>query len=215
MQWSNLALFLTVELPAKLSASDMRIKMKLRTLGLMSVGLLLSQVALNANAIAHATSKFSTFEVKITQGDLLSNKVFSGKIVYDDDFLTDTGFEILSLGSGLESVTFDYVGSDLTTPVSYTASDDVGSPRFPQVGFSKGTLEGLLDGLLYEVEISPTLFFFFDGKFFGTDETSTGKFNNGTVTYAPPLSVPDPSSVIGFALLGFFGVLNLSRRKLQ
>ena len=186
--------------------------LRTRSLGLIGIGLLLGTAGFNADNSADAASITADVTVEIFDGDLLSGETFFGTLVYDDSFLTGSGFEILSFGSGLESFEFTYVGTDLTTPVTYTASDDVNFPNFPELGFTDGGLSGLIDGLLYEVEVSPDLSFFFDGQLFGTDQISTGSFNNGTVTYTVA-SVPEPASILATVAVGLFGVASCKRRQ--
>ena len=186
--------------------------LRMRSLGFISVGLLLGTAGFNANNSASAASITADITVEIFDGDLLSGETFFGTLVYDDSFLTGDGFEVLSIGSGLESFEFTYVGDDLTTPFTYTASDDVDFPDFPELGFTDGGLSGLVDGLLYEVSVSPDLSFFFDGQLFGTDQFSTGSFNNGTVTYTVA-SVPEPTSILATMAVGLLGVASCKRQR--
>ena len=157
---------------------------------------------------APVTAALLTTEVKveITDGDLFLGESFFGELVYDDSFLTGSGFEILSVGSGLESFKFKYVGADLTTPFTYTAFDDIDYPDFPKLGFTDGMLLGLIDGLLYQVAVSPDISFFFEGQRFGSDEFSTGRFNDGVVTYKAA-SVPEPVSIVGTVAVSLLGLV--------
>ena len=188
--------------------------LKMRSLGFMGIGMLMGAATFNLKEPALAALITTEFMVEITAGDLFPDESFLGSLVYDDSFLTGSGFEVLSIDSGLESLEFTYVGADLTTPVTYTAFDDIVYPRSPQLGFTDGQLSGLVDGLLYEVEVSSDVRFFFDGQFFGTDEFSTGRFNDGKVTYKTA-SVPEPISVLGIVAVGSFGLLSLPRIRSQ
>lgn len=186
----------------------MRFAMKLSSL--LGAGFLLSTVTFNVNANARAALITTDVEVEIVEGDLFLGESFFGTLVYDDSFLTGSGFELLALDSGLESFEFTYVGADLATPFTYTAADEIDFPDFPQLGFTDGELSGLIDGLLYETEISPDASFFFDGQFFGTDEFVTGSFNDGAVTYTTA-SVPEPVAIAGLAAIALLGMNNRRR----
>ncbi|MGF1521155.1 MAG: PEP-CTERM sorting domain-containing protein [Leptolyngbyaceae cyanobacterium] len=183
-----------------------------RSLRLMGVSLLSGAAVLGTDAPVRAASIAADITVEIVDGDLLSGETFFGTLTYDDSFLTGSGFEVLTVDSGLEAFEFTYVGPDLETPAVYSLSDDVGFPDFPELGFTDGTLTGLIDGLLYEAAISSDASFFFDGQFFGTDEFSTGSFNDGSVTYTVA-TVPEPVSAFGTAIIGILGFLGYRRRR--
>ncbi|MEL7502446.1 MAG: PEP-CTERM sorting domain-containing protein [Cyanobacteria bacterium J06554_6] len=183
--------------------------LKVQRLGWAGGGLLLGAVAIAIPVEAAIISKH--VEVKITDGDLYPDESFFGTLTYDDSFLTGMGYEELSVGMGLESFDFTYVGSDLMTPTTYTLFDDIDYPDFPKLGFTDGMLTGFLDGLLYEASVSDDVSFFFDGQFFGTDEFSTGRYNDGKVFYTA--SVPEPATVLGLLALGGFGIVSQRRRR--
>ncbi|MEL6382948.1 MAG: PEP-CTERM sorting domain-containing protein [Cyanobacteria bacterium J06626_18] len=185
---------------------------RVRSLQLIGVSLLSGVAVLGVRTPVEAASITADVTVEIVDGDLLPGETFFGTLTYDDSFLTGSGFEILTVGAGLEAFEFTYVGPDLETPAVYTLSDEVDFPAFPELGFTDGGLTGLVDGLLYEAEISSDASFFFDGQFFGTDEFSTGSFNDGSVTYAVA-AVPEPASILGMAAVGLLGLLNYRRRR--
>ncbi|MEM1239276.1 MAG: hypothetical protein AAGI45_05495 [Cyanobacteria bacterium P01_H01_bin.26] len=151
------------------------------------------------------------FSVDIVNGDFLVGDTFFGQLTYKDDDLSGVGTELVDLSSGLLSLSFDYVAADLSTPATYTEVDDDADSGFPLVVFE----DGELTGLNYAAAITPELTFQFRaepiGKFgFFTDDFATFATNTGTLTFAEPTPVNEPSIVV--ALLAITG-LGLRRRR--
>ena len=155
-------------------------------------------------ASASAAQFQTNFLVDIISGDFLVGDTFTGQVTYDDDLLSGTGLELIDPNSGLLSLTFDYVAADLNTATIYTESDDDISSGFPLAIFQ----DGALVGLDYSVAIAPGLSFQFreeplgSGEFgFFTDNFSTFEFNTGTVAFAEPTSVPEPTVIFGLVAI--------------
>ena len=187
-----------------------------QTVAIASIGALLGSVSLSS-APAKAAQFAADFSVDIIGGDFLVGDTFSGQLVYEDDFLTGVGTELLDLSSGLLSLDFTYVGEDLMTPVNYTEADDDIGGGFPIVTFQ----DGELTGLDYSVSIAPSIAFQFveeplgSGNFvFLTDDFTTFQVNTGTVTFSAPTpqptSVPEPAALAG--LVAMAGITILRRR---
>ena len=146
-------------------------------------------------------AKFATaFSVDITEGDFLVGETFSGQVTYDDSQLNGMGTELVDINTGLDSLIFNFVGPDLTTPATYTAADDATGNGFPTAIFE----DGMLAGLNYSAEVSSDIAFQFLEEPFGsgeyvffTDDFSTFAFNTGTVSFAAPKPVPEPGLALG------------------
>ena len=151
------------------------------------------------------------FSVDIVDGDFLVGDTFFGQLTYKDDGLSGVGTELVDLSSGLLSLSFDYVAADLSTPTTYTEADDDVNSGFPLAVFE----DGELTGLDFSAAIAPDLIFQFReepiGEFgFFTDDFSTFATNTGTLAFAKPTPVNEPSIVV--ALLAITG-LGLRRRR--
>ena len=157
-------------------------------------------------AAANAATFATDFSVSIDSGVFLVGETFGGQLTYEDSLLSGTGTELLDPNTGLLSLSFDYVGADLSTPVTYTETDDDISSGFPLAIFE----DGQLTGLDYSVSITPDLTFQFreeplgSGDFgFFTDNFSTFEFNTGTIAFGDPVPVPvpEPSILAGLVIL--------------
>ncbi|MEO0535329.1 MAG: hypothetical protein AAF215_15840 [Cyanobacteria bacterium P01_A01_bin.123] len=176
---------------------------RLKAIAIANVGALLGSVSIGV-ASANGAQFSADFSVDIVSGDFLLGETFLGQVIYDDQFLTGVGTELIDLASGLVSLDFTYVGADLTTPVTYTEADDDISAGFPLATFQDGELAGLD----YSVSITPNLAFQFreeplgSGNFeFFTDDFATFQTNTGTVAFAEPNPVTEPTAVPEPALL--------------
>ncbi|MFG6101685.1 hypothetical protein U2F10_05495 [Leptothoe sp. EHU-05/26/07-4] len=157
-----------------------------------------------STAPAYAARFQTNFFVDIVSGDFLVGDTFSGQVTYDDSLLSGIGLEQVAPDFGLISLTFDYVGSDLSTAVTYSKGDDDTDSGFPLAIFQDGELVGLD----YSVAIASDLSFQFreeplgSGDFgFFTDNFSTFELNTGTVTFAEPMPVSEPAMVAGLVTL--------------
>lgn len=183
-----------------------------QTAAIATVSALMGSMSLGV-ASANAARFAADFSVDITSGDFLVGETFSGQVVYDDQFITGVGTELVDLASGLISLDFTYVDSDLTTPVTYTEADDDIAAGFPVVTFQNGELAGLD----YSVAITPDLAFqFFEDPFgsgefvFLTDDFATFEGNTGTIAFAEPTPVPEPALLTG--LMAAAGITVLRRQ---
>jgi len=181
-----------------------------RALAIASVSAILGSITLGA-VPANAAQFSAGFSVEIISGDFLVGDIFSGRLVYEDAFITGVGTELIAPASGLISLDFTYVGSDLTTPVTYTEADDDTSAGFPLVTFH----EGELAGLDFSVSITPDLVFQFREELLGsgdfalfTDNFATFEMNTGAIAFAEPTAIPEPA-----VLLGLVGVATLMGRR--
>ncbi len=154
-------------------------------------------------APANAVTLQQDFSVEIIDGDLFPvGETFLGSFVYDDSFLTGSGEETLSLDKGLLDLTFDFVGSDTITPVTYSAQDDTGfGIGFPQAIFNSGSPAALN----YKVEIDgPDFVFEFNtnipgGVDFISDDLrgDVALLADGELNFA---STPEPGLIVGILL---------------
>jgi len=83
----------------------------------------------------------NNFRVDITSGTL-ANQSFFGNFRYDDASLTGSGLETLDPSNGLQSLSFNFLGT------TYTQQSDAGyldAPpnQYPQLNFQDGSLVGL------------------------------------------------------------------------
>lgn len=171
-----------------------------QTLAIASVSTILGSLTLGAVPV-HAAQLSVDFSVEIISGDLLVGETFSGRLVYEDALLTGIGTELIDPASGLLSLDFTYVGSDLITPVTYTEADDDLSAGFPLATFQ----EGEPAGLDFSVSITPDLVFQFREEPLGsddfalfTDNLATFETNVGVIAFAEPTAVPEPTVLLGF-----------------
>jgi len=156
----------------------------------------------------------NNFRVDITSGTL-ANQSFFGNFRYDDASLTGSGLETLDPSNGLQSLSFNFLGT------TYTQQSDAGyldaSPdQYPQLSFQNGSLLGL-DFLVSENPIfaNSTVIpgsikaFGIGGPDFQALDNDPAANSEGAVTYGIQ-AVPTPALLPGLLGLGV-GVLRKRR----
>ncbi|NJN04707.1 MAG: PEP-CTERM sorting domain-containing protein [Leptolyngbyaceae cyanobacterium SL_1_1] len=184
-----------------------------QTLAIASVSALLGSISIDV-ASADAAKFATDFSVDIVSGDFLVGETFSGQVVYEDEFITGFGSELIDPFSGVISLNFTYVGSDLTTPTTYTEADDDASAGFPIFFFQ----DGELIGLNYFAAIAPDLNFQISedplgsGNFaFATDDFVTFAQNTGVLSIGETTAVPEPALLVGLVIVAGSAALRRQR----
>jgi hypothetical protein len=161
-------------------------------------------------AIAQPAEAFTVtydFTVTVTSGDYIGS--YQGQFSYDDANLTGNGEESVNATQDNLSILFTFLGN------TYTESDDLDFPEFPQIYFQDGNLLGL-NFIVLPPKATPGFYLFGTEFLVGNTDYFDGTLV-GNITYKQwenpdPEPIPEPAEIAGSFLALVLMKWGLGRR---